>query len=103
MENGKRIILVTGATGQQGGAVARHLLGTTFGVRALTRSPRKAQARALASRGAEVVEGDLEDRASLDRALEGYAERLSALRKQIDAEMDARLGALQREAGVVPP
>ena len=38
----------------------------------------------------------------LDRALEGYAERLSALRKQMDAEMDARLGTLERDAGVVP-
>jgi hypothetical protein len=37
----------------------------------------------------------------LDRALEGYAERLSTLRKQVDAEMDARLGTLQRDAGVV--
>jgi acyl-CoA hydrolase len=38
----------------------------------------------------------------LDRALEGYAERLSALRKQMDAEMDARLGTLWAGAGVVP-
>jgi acyl-CoA hydrolase len=38
----------------------------------------------------------------LDRALEGYAERLSALRRQMDAEMDARLGALRPDTGVVP-
>jgi acyl-CoA hydrolase len=38
----------------------------------------------------------------LDRALEGYAERLSALRKQMDAEMDARLGTLWPGVGVVP-
>ena len=38
----------------------------------------------------------------LDRALEGYAARLSALRKQMDAEMDARLGTLLPDAGVVP-
>ena len=37
-----------------------------------------------------------------DRALEGYAERLSALRKQMDAEMDARLGTLQPDPAVVP-
>jgi acyl-CoA hydrolase len=37
-----------------------------------------------------------------DLALEGYAERLSALRKQMDAEMDARLGTLQPDPGVVP-
>ena len=38
----------------------------------------------------------------LDLALEGYAERLSALRKQMDAEMDARLGTLWPGAGAVP-
>jgi acyl-CoA hydrolase len=38
----------------------------------------------------------------VDRALEGYAERLSVLRKQMDAEMEARLGSLRADAGVVP-
>ena len=38
----------------------------------------------------------------LDLALEAYAERLSALRKQMDAEMDARLGTLWPGAGAVP-
>ena len=74
MENGGnegRAILVTGATGQQGGAVARELLGRGFGVRALTRDPEKPAAKDLAERGAEVVRGDLEDRSSLERALEG--------------------------------
>lgn len=66
-----RIVLVTGATGKQGGAVARRLLDEGFYVRALTRDPNKPEARALAERGAEVVEGDLNDRATLDRALEG--------------------------------
>lgn len=72
MANGERRVLVTGATGNQGGAVADHLLrGGEFVVRALTRDPEKPAARALAGRGAEVVKGDLDDRASLDRALEG--------------------------------
>ena len=66
-----RLVLVTGATGQQGGAVARNLLGRGFGVRALTRDPEKPEANVLAERGAEVVRGELEDRSSLDRALEG--------------------------------
>ena len=67
-----REVLVTGATGHQGGAVARHLLqGRGFKVRALTRDPSKPAARALAERGAEVVAGDLDDRTSLDQALEG--------------------------------
>jgi acyl-CoA hydrolase len=42
-----------------------------------------------------------EPETELDRALQGYAERLSALRKQMDAEMDARLGAVGG-AGVPP-
>ena len=67
----KKTILVTGATGSQGGAVARKLLDTQFQVRALTRNPDKPAARSLAERGAEVVEGDFDDRTSLDRALDG--------------------------------
>ena len=67
-----KIILVTGATGQQGGAVARHLLKQPgFAVRALTRDSAKPAARALAQAGAEVVRGDLDDPASVRRALEG--------------------------------
>ena len=69
--NGRRVILVSGATGQQGGAVARNLLERGFAVRALTRDPEKAAARELADLGAEVVSGDLEDRASIERVLDG--------------------------------
>lgn len=65
-------VLVTGATGAQGGSVARHLLDRGgFAVRALTRSPGSEAARALAAAGAEVVAGDLADRASLRAALAG--------------------------------
>lgn len=64
-------ILVSGATGQQGGAVARHLLRRGFHVRALTRNPDQEAARALADLGAEIVRGDFSDRASLERALDG--------------------------------
>lgn len=71
MNHQGRTILVTGATGRQGGAVARHLLAAGWTVRALSRDPSKPAARALADAGAEVVPGDLDDRASLDRALSG--------------------------------
>ena len=64
-------ILVTGATGGQGGSVARHLLTAGFAVRALTRNPDSPGAIALADEGAQVVAGDLNDRASLDRAIKG--------------------------------
>ena len=67
----ERLILVSGATGQQGGAVAHHLLREGVQVRALTRDPDQEAARALADAGAEVVEGSFDDRASLDRALDG--------------------------------
>ena len=69
--NNNKIILVTGATGQQGGATARHLLKKGWSVRGLTRNPDSAAAQALAKAGAEVVQGDLDDRASLDTALSG--------------------------------
>lgn len=65
------LILVTGATGKQGGAVARSLLAAGFPVRALTRDPSKPAARSLARRGAEVVAGNLDDTVSLQRALGG--------------------------------
>ena len=68
--NGK-LIAVTGATGQQGGAVARKLLADGWKVRALTRDVNKPAAQELASLGAEVVSGDMENRAELDAAFQG--------------------------------
>ena len=70
-QNAERLIVVAGATGKQGGAVARSLLEGGFRVRALTRNPRKPEAQALADRGAEVVQGDMDERSSMERALEG--------------------------------
>jgi uncharacterized protein YbjT (DUF2867 family) len=70
-QNAERLIVVAGATGKQGGAVARSLLERGFQVRALTRNLQKPEAQALADQGAEVVQGDMEDRSSMERALEG--------------------------------
>ena len=64
-------VLVIGATGKQGGAVARYLLKDGWDVRALVRDPNKDEAQALLKQGAELVQGDLYDRASLDAALKG--------------------------------
>jgi uncharacterized protein YbjT (DUF2867 family) len=64
-------ILVTGATGQQGGGVARELLSHGYDVRAMTRKPEGETAKALAKLGAKIVQGDLDDPASLERALQG--------------------------------
>lgn len=66
-----KIILVMGATGKQGGATARHLLADGWQVRALTRHTTSAAAQALANAGAEVVAGDMDDRDSLDAAMQG--------------------------------
>lgn len=71
METGKDLILVTGATGQQGGAIARELLAGGHRVRAMTRKPDGAPALALAGLGAEIVTGDLDDAAAVERALSG--------------------------------
>jgi len=70
-QNVERLILVTGATGNQGGAVARSLLDRGFRVRGLTRDPQKPEAQALTEQGAEVVQGDMKDRSDVDRVLEG--------------------------------
>lgn len=64
-------ILVVGATGAQGGATARALLGRAMPVRALVRSPDSVAAQELAGLGAELMVGDLEDTASLARAVAG--------------------------------
>ncbi len=67
-----RIVLVTGATGKQGGATLRHLAGKGgFRLRAMTRKPGSDAAKAVAALGAEVVQGDLDDAPSLERALAG--------------------------------
>jgi uncharacterized protein YbjT (DUF2867 family) len=67
----KRSVLVTGATGQQGGAVAHALLSRGHRVKALTRKPDSDAARRLASAGADVVTGDLGDAASVVEAASG--------------------------------
>jgi uncharacterized protein YbjT (DUF2867 family) len=67
----EKIVLVTGATGQQGGATARHLLAAGWRVRALVRDAAAPAARALAAAGAELAVGDMTDRASLDAAAKG--------------------------------
>jgi uncharacterized protein YbjT (DUF2867 family) len=71
MERGKDLIVVTGATGHQGGATARELLAMGHKVRAMTRKPDSPAAKTLAKLGAQVVKGDLDDAASLERALTG--------------------------------
>jgi uncharacterized protein YbjT (DUF2867 family) len=70
----KKIIAVVGATGAQGGGLARAILNdprSDFTIRALTRNPNADKATALAQLGAEVVAADLDDLESLNQAFEG--------------------------------
>jgi len=72
MTNRDGVVLVTGATGRQGGSVLRHLQAQGgWKLRVLTRNPIDAAARRLATEGVEVVKGDLEDMVSLSSAVRG--------------------------------
>jgi uncharacterized protein YbjT (DUF2867 family) len=66
-----KLIAVTGATGQQGSAVAKKLLAAGWQVRALTRDMNKPAAQELAGLGAELIAGDMDNRAELDAAFAG--------------------------------
>jgi len=67
-----KTIVISGATGQQGGATARALAGKGFTLRALTRDPNSDKAKALAAAtGAELVKAELDDEASIKSALQG--------------------------------
>src|SRR5215831_12116199 len=71
MPNADKLVLVTGATGRQGGAVIRHMLPRGWRLRALTRNPASHAAKELMRQGVEVVQGDLEDSGSLERVCHG--------------------------------
>src|SRR5262249_45837755 len=102
----EKLILVTGATGKQGGATLRRL-AKRGGVklRAMTRKPDGDAAKAVAKLGAEVVQGDLDDAASLGRALDG-AWGVFAVQNTWEAgvekeeEQGKRIAKLARDKGV---
>ena len=71
--SGKLNVLVTGATGKQGGHLARELLSRGHSVRALTRNLDSPAAATLAERGVTIVPGDFEDQGGLERAMRGVA------------------------------
>ena len=64
-------ILVAGATGRQGRSVVRRLLERQLTVRALVREAESGRAKALASQGIEIAQGDMDDLASLREAMAG--------------------------------
>jgi len=71
VQNSDKTLLVTGATGRQGGAVIRHMLAKEWKLRALTRDQGSYGAQQLLGRGVELVQGDLEDPGSVERATRG--------------------------------
>ncbi|MET0237888.1 MAG: NmrA/HSCARG family protein [Kibdelosporangium sp.] len=79
-------VLVTGATGRQGGATARALRAAGVPVRALVRDPDTARARAVEALGVELVTGDLNDVESLIRAAKGARAVFSVQMPAITAE-----------------
>lgn len=98
-------VLITGATGRQGGATLHHLLGKGFSLRALTRKPDGEAARALAAEGVEIVQGDLNDADSLRKALDGAwgvygVQNTWEAGVEGEEEQGKRLATLAREAGV---
>lgn len=105
MSEKKRWILVTGATGRQGGAVVRHLLKRGWGVRGLTRNPDKPKAKALSELGAQMVKGDLNDEKKIRYFFEGIwgvfsvqNPWISGLEKEV--EHGVRVARLSRECNV---
>lgn len=105
MDTQGKTILVTGATGRQGGAVARHLIGDGWSVRALTRDPDSPAARKISSMGAEVVAGDMDDLPTLPPALKS-AYGVFAVQNPWEAGIEAevrqgkQLAEAARAAGV---
>jgi uncharacterized protein YbjT (DUF2867 family) len=100
-----RTILITGVTGHQGGAVAQALQNSGFRLRGLTRNPESERAAALAGRGVDVVQGDLDDEATLRRALTG-AWGVFGVQTALEAGVEReeqqgkRLATMARESGV---
>ncbi|KAI4179159.1 MAG: hypothetical protein L6R41_008000 [Letrouitia leprolyta] len=95
----KKVFVVFGATGNQGGSVINSVLSDPsaakeFRLRGITRDPSKPNAQALTARGVECVTGDINDKASLTRALQGahsvYA--VTNYWEKMDAELELQQG-----------
>jgi uncharacterized protein YbjT (DUF2867 family) len=95
----KRSVLVAGATGQQGGAVARALLSRGHRVKALTRKPDSDAAQRLRSAGADLATGDLGDAASVRQAASGVDTMfLMGNSLEVGPEEETRQGIIAAEA-----
>jgi len=100
-----RTILITGVTGNQGGAVAHALQGAGFHLRGLTRKPDSERAAALARQGIDIVKGDLDDETfaatCVDRRLGVFGvQNAGEAGVEREEAQGKRLATLAREAGV---
>jgi uncharacterized protein YbjT (DUF2867 family) len=101
----EKLVVVTGATGKQGGGTLKYLLNKGFKLRGVTRKPSSDAAKALSAQGVEIVAGDLDDAASLERAVAG-AWGVFAVQNTWEAgvekeeEQGKRLAKIARAAGV---
>lgn len=103
--NPDKLILVSGATGRQGGAVARELLARGYRVRGLTRNPDSDRAQQLVGLGIEVVKGDFDDTGSLKQAAQGVYGVFSVQNfwehgKQAEIRQGSNLADAAKQAGV---
>ena len=103
MENLKTIF-VTGASGRQGGAVAKHLLNNGFRVKALTRNPSSPALQILKQLNAEIIEGDLDNPEAFSTHLIGTDGIFCALTYKNGTETETRQGIkladIAKECGV---
>src|SRR5215467_10865266 len=105
MFNTDRIVLVTGATGRQGGSVIRHMHPKGWKLRALTRDPDSPAAQKLVRMGIEVVKGDLENPRTLEPATRGVygiysVQDFWAVGAKREVQQGKNLADAAKEAGV---
>jgi len=86
-----RTVLVTGATGRIGGAIARDLIARGHRVRGLTRNTSSPKSERLTRLGAEMVRGTYEDWAAMERALRGV-ESVVAVGAELGSKLECRQG-----------
>ena len=103
--NSEKLILVSGVTGRQGGAVARELLSRGYRVRGLSRNPGSERAQQLARLGIEMVKGDFNDIDSLNQATQGVYGVFSVQNfwehgKQAEIRQGSNLADAAKQAGV---
>ncbi|CZR56703.1 related to nitrogen metabolic regulation protein nmr [Phialocephala subalpina] len=107
----KKLLVVFGATGNQGGSViltvlSDPFLSSQFQLRGITRDPTKPSAAALSSQGVELVKADLDDKESLKKALEGaYAvfavtNWQEVLDKKREVQQGKNIADVAKEVGV---